>query len=144
MFRAPRFLCFLPFVCLIAASAAAGPILIVPADFTVEATSAAGNFVSFDVVSNGLPVGEDDRGRPIYALCTPPSGSLFPIGTTTVSCFAIDLTGTTTRTFRITVRDSEAPSLSLPDSISTSTLGSGEIVTFTATAEDAINGAVPV
>lgn len=139
-----RVLSVLAFVCPLAAVATAGPILIVPSDITVETVSAAGRHVSYSVFSTGLPVGEDDRGRPINAICTPPSGSLFPIGTTTVSCYAFDLTGTTTRTFRITVRDSDAPSLFLPDSISVSTTGSGEVVTFTATAEDAINGSVPV
>lgn len=144
MFRIARIVSFLPLVSLFAAVATAGPTLIVPDDFTVEARSSAGSHVSFNVVSTGLPIGEDDRGRPVNAICAPPSGSLFPIGATTVSCYAIDLTGTTVRTFRITVRDSEAPALNLPASVATTTTGSSAIVTFSATAEDAINGVVPV
>ena len=145
MFRMLRSLFVMAVVCGIAATAVAGPILNVPADFTVEATSGAGAIVRYVVTSSGQPQGEDEVGRPINAICSPPSGSLFPMGATTVSCLATDLSGTTTRTFRVTVRDAESPLLTLPAPISVSTTSSiGEVVTFITTAEDAINGVVPV
>jgi YVTN family beta-propeller protein len=63
------------------------PALSVPADFTVPRTSAAGAIVSF-VVSASDDV---DPNPPVS--CTPFSGSLFPIGTTPVTCTATDASG---------------------------------------------------
>ncbi len=46
-------------------------------------------------------------------VCTPASGSFFPIGATTVTCTATDTAGnTTTTSFGITVADNEAPIIS--------------------------------
>jgi hypothetical protein len=47
--------------------------------------------------------------------CNPPSGSTFPVGTTTVTCTASDSSGNTgTCGFTVTVKDTQAPSLSCP------------------------------
>ncbi len=57
-----------------------------PSNITVRATSPAGAVVNYTVtVSGGCP--------PITLTCLPPSGSTFPIGTTTVNCTASDSCG---------------------------------------------------
>ena len=51
------------------------------------------------------PSATDNRGVPTVA-CSPPSGSLFPIGVTTVTCTAVDGAGLTdVETFTVTVDD---------------------------------------
>jgi hypothetical protein len=80
------------------------PSLELPANITAEADSAAGKTVTYsagatDAVSGSLP-----------ASCTPPSGSTFPLGTTTVNCSATDGAGrTATGGFTVTVSDNAAP-----------------------------------
>ncbi|MBI4470431.1 MAG: HYR domain-containing protein, partial [Acidobacteria bacterium] len=51
-------------------------------------------------------------------ICSPASGSLFPRGTTTVSC--VESPGGEICTFTVTVLDAEPPSLRCPDTIKTS------------------------
>jgi hypothetical protein len=58
----------------------------VPANITAPATSAAGATVSYDP-----PVAQDGDEAPPPVSCSPASGSLFPIGETTVTCTAWDL-----------------------------------------------------
>lgn len=60
-----------------------------PSDITVAATDWNGSIVSYPppVTSGGVP--------PITVICTPPSGSLFPIGVTPVLCEAEDVVGQT-------------------------------------------------
>ena len=65
------------------------PILVLPADLTVDATSTGGAIVTFtatatDVVDTSVSVD-----------CTPESGSLFPTGETVVTCTATDDAGLT-------------------------------------------------
>jgi len=75
------------------------PILTVPATITVNATSGAGTRVAYtaSAIDNVDP-------SPIV-VCTPPSGSMFAIGTTNVSCTATDDTGNkTTQSFNVVVR----------------------------------------
>lgn len=77
-----------------------------PNNITVDCTSpgAGGVVVNFAdaTVTGGVP--------PITESCSPPSGSLFPVGTTTVTCTVTDFTGATaTCTFTVTV--SECPPL---------------------------------
>jgi hypothetical protein len=51
-------------------------------------------------------------------VCTPPSGSTFPLGVTTVVCIASDTAGNrATNSFRVTVMDTEKPVLNLPADI---------------------------
>jgi hypothetical protein len=63
------------------------PTIAVPGDIAVEGASAAGAVVTYaasasDVVDGSVPV-----------TCVPPSGSTFPVGTTTVTCTARDAAG---------------------------------------------------
>ena len=98
-------------------------------DITAEATGANGAIVTYDP-------GTDDGGRPIT--CTPPSGSTFPLGTTTVNC-------SDGSSFTVTVVDTTPPELSLPaDMTVEATSAAGAAVTFTATSFDLVDGSVPV
>jgi len=59
-----------------------------PADVIVDAVSPAGVVVTF-----ATPVASDNCS--VAVACNPPSGSIFPIGTTTVTCTATDIGGNT-------------------------------------------------
>ncbi len=73
------------------------PSLTVPANMTVNATSPSGAVVSFVTTAT-------DNAPGVTKTCTPPSGSTFAIGTTTVSCTATDASSnTTSKSFQITV-----------------------------------------
>ncbi|MEE8403886.1 MAG: HYR domain-containing protein [candidate division Zixibacteria bacterium] len=76
--------------------------------------------------------------------CSPASGSVFPVGTTTVTCIAIDAAGNAdTCTFDITVNDTEAPVATCPADI---TVGNdpgqcSTVVTFSGSVTDNCAGA---
>ncbi len=80
----------------------------------------------------------------LAASCSPASGSIFAIGTTTVACTATDTAGNTaTASFTVTVSDTTAPVLTLPAPITAEATGpTGALVTYTASALDAVSGAV--
>jgi len=72
-------------------------------------------------------------------VCTPPSGSTFSNGITTVVCVASDVAGNkTTNAFTVTVVDQEKPVLHLPDNISVPAESgkNSAVVTFNVTATD--------
>jgi len=52
-----------------------------PDDITVKCQGSNGAIVNYNVTASGCPAGTT-------LVCNPPSGSLFPIGTTTVQCYA--------------------------------------------------------
>lgn len=77
------------------------PSLSVPENISTDATLANGAYVSF------TPTATDVVSGTVTPICTPASGSLFPIGTTTVACSATDLSGNTAiGSFSVTVRSS--------------------------------------
>jgi len=54
----------------------------------------------------------------LRVVCDPPSGSYFPVGTTTVTCVVEDIAGNTAEcTFNVTVNDCEAPYVDCPPDI---------------------------
>ena len=113
--------------------------LVLPPQQVAEATSPGGAIVTYDA---RVVAPEDDDGRTEYTVtCTPPSLSLFPIGTTTVNC-----TGSegSIGSFPVIVSDSTPPQLSLPLDIVVVTNATSETVTYTATAADLVDGSVPV
>jgi hypothetical protein len=61
------------------------PNLSLPGNLTVVATSPAGAVVNYTASAT---VGAFGGSFPIAVFCTPPSGSTFPVGTTTVTCTA--------------------------------------------------------
>jgi hypothetical protein len=115
------------------------PVVSVPSDKTAEATGPDGAKVTFipsatDLVDGSVPVS-----------CDHPSGSTFPLGTTTVSCSATDAHGNTGNgSFKVTVQDTTAPSINaLQNLTALATSSSGAPVTFTATATDLVDGTIP-
>jgi subtilisin-like proprotein convertase family protein len=114
------------------------PVLTVPTDLTVEATSADGAMVTFSATAT------DDVDGPLTPTCAPPSGSTFQLGTTTVTCTATDAAGNmASASFTVTVQDTTAPVISVPADLTVSaTSPSGATVTYSATATDAVDGAL--
>ena len=77
----------------------------VSGDMTVTATSGAGATVQWT-----SPTADDDRDGPVPAVCAPASGSLFPIGSTTVTCTATDSSGNIgAGSFTVTVQSAFPP-----------------------------------
>jgi hypothetical protein len=142
------------------------PVITPPADFTLDATNAQGavgiyvltaqdNVDGTARLENGSFTTQDNVGGNIAISCTPPQGSVLPIGTTTVQCSAIDAAGNRgTASFIVTVR---APATSSPtgltaadttpptfigfeDAVFTATSEQTARVTYTATAEDNVDG----
>ncbi len=67
-----------------------------------------------DAVVNFTPTATDNCSGVGAVTCTPPSGSIFPKGTTTVFCTVTDAHGNVASTsFDVTVTDAEAPIISL-------------------------------
>ena len=114
------------------------PSLNLPANLTVEATSASGAVVSYSVTASDVVDGS------LTASCTPVSGSTFALGSTIVNCSATDSSNlTTSGSFSVTVQDTTAPVLTLPADINIDTVSnSGAIVSYLTSATDAVDGAV--
>ena len=73
---------------------------------TVEATGSTGANVDYDASAI------DNVDGPLTPTCVPPSGSLFPLGATTVDCEATDAAGNTGHeSGTIRVVDTTAPSV---------------------------------
>ena len=78
------------------------PAITCPTNLTVEFTNEAGATVFFAPEASDLCAGS------VAVTCLPPSGSLFPIGTTHVLCTAADVSGNTnTCVFQVTVLDAQ-------------------------------------
>jgi len=116
------------------------PVLSLPSDMTVPAVDASGAPVSFDASAKDLVDGQ------VSVTCSPASDSTFPLGTTTVTCTASDSRGNSSSgSFDVTVVDNAPPVLSLPsDMIVTAMNASGAVVEFTVSANDLVDGDVPV
>jgi hypothetical protein len=93
------------------------PVISVPSDFTQSADlGSCSAIVNYDASANDYCSGVKSFS------CIPPTGSVFPTGTTTVSCTAVDNAGRqfactnpafngniSTRTFKVTIVDTELP-----------------------------------
>lgn len=91
------------------------PVLTVPANLVLEATSAAGAVATFTASAT------DAVGATVTS--SPTSGSNFSIGTTTVNVTAVDAAGNTSNgSFTVTVRDTTAPTFTVAPSPSSGTL----------------------
>jgi CSLREA domain-containing protein len=76
--------------------------------------------------------------------CTPPSGSTFPVGTTTVTCTAVDAAGNNAScSFTVRVTETQPPSLTCPGNL---TVPAGAlcraVVNYSATATDNCPGVI--
>jgi len=116
------------------------PVVTVPDDMTRTAVSTAGVAVTYTATARDAVDGA------LTPTCTPASGSTFRVGATTVRCTATDAARNTgSASFRVTVStaDTAAPALSLPrDMTVAATSAAGANVSYTATARDAVDGAV--
>jgi len=110
------------------------PLLGLPENVVAEAESPAGANVVYTV--SAISVNGDD----VPVVCSPPSGSHFPFGPSSVFCSATDAGGTSTGSFPVLVSDTTPPELSVPSDITSA----DPVVAFSATAVDAINGPVDV
>ena len=118
------------------------PIDTMPRPIYMNATSAAGTVVYFT-----LPTATDTGNAGVTVTCAPPSSSLFPIGTTLVTCTATDRRGnSSSATFTVTVADRIGPAVSgLANVTVQAPNAGGAIVTYgTPTATDQIDGVRPV
>ncbi|MEN6347354.1 MAG: HYR domain-containing protein [Armatimonadia bacterium] len=82
------------------------PVLTVPKDITVEQATRNGTKVTFSCSAT------DICDTSVDVACTPASGTVFPLGTTTVNCTATDDSGNVARdTFKVKVVDTTPPEL---------------------------------
>ena len=80
------------------------PTIVVPDALTVEATGPNGAVVSFEARAT------DDKDGAVTVTLSPPSGSVFPLGTTEVVATATDFAGNeATKNFSVTVKDTTPP-----------------------------------
>lgn len=117
------------------------PAVTVPADTTLDATSAAGAAYSFSATAS------DSVDGALATTCTPASGSTFGFGTTNVTCSATDTAGHTgSASFNVTVQDVTAPTVTAQAPAPVEATGpSGATVTWAApTASDDVDGDLPV
>ena len=103
----------------------------IPANVTVQATTAGGAAVGFFP-----PTAVDEDATAPSVTCDHGSGSLFPVGTTTVTCQTTDgddTPSTVTATFQVTVIDTDLGLSGVPADITVDAAGpSGAAVTFVA------------
>ena len=113
------------------------PQVLVPDDITIETNNQDGASATFN------PQAIDNIDELLTPTCNYTTGSIFPVGTTTVTCTATDAAGNTgIGTFAIIVTyipppDTTPPTISMLSDISDSTSDqNGKIITFTVTASD--------
>ena len=117
------------------------PVISAQTNLTKEATSSNGASVTFSVIST------DNVDGTLPAACSPISGSVFSIGSTTVNCLATDSSGNiaTSTTFIVNVVDTTAPIVGAASDVSVDTASSSVTVTYTIpTASDLVDGASDV
>ena len=116
------------------------PVITVPADITAEATGGSGAAVTYSATAY------DDTDGAVPVNCSHASGSVFAIGTTTVTCTATDSNANTGQaTFLITVSDTTPPELTIPPNLSAEATGpNGAQVTFSVSAVDIVDGPLAV
>lgn len=107
--------------------------LTLPHPETVEATGRGGARVTYSATAN--------RG---IVRCEPPSGSLFPFGTSMVRCTVTAGEEREAGAFTVLVADREAPQLRVPSRIQREIPGTADTITFAATARDRVDGRTAV
>jgi hypothetical protein len=112
-----------------------------PAAIEREATSASGAVITYT-----SPTATDLVSGSIVATCGPPSGTTFPIATSTVVCVATDSSGNAAQVgFQVTVHPNTPPTVTVPSPITVEATGpTGAVVTYAASATDSMDGARPV
>jgi hypothetical protein len=97
------------------------PEVVCPADTTIDCAGPEGLAVSFEVA-----VSDSCDSAPVL-VCTPASGAVFPLGTTSVTCIATDADGNSSQcSFNVTVGvDSIAPVIVCPVDVTLECTGDG-------------------
>lgn len=117
------------------------PTVSVSPNLTATTTSGTGTAVTY-----AAPTATDTVDGSVAASCDRPSGSIFPAGTTTVTCTATDAAGNTgSASFLVTVvvNDTTPPVLTVPADIAVTTGNpGGTSVSYVATATDNVDGAL--
>ena len=116
------------------------PELSLPERSTAEATGPGGARVEY------VADAHDAVDGPVVPDCSLPSGSLFPLGTTTVKCTVIDRAGNqASGAFDVQVVDTTAPALAVPAALTVDATGpNGALVAFEASASDLVDGSTTV
>ncbi len=116
------------------------PVIAATANLTAEATGPDGAAVTY-----ALPEATDAVSSSSVS-SAPGSGSIFPLGASTVTVTATDAANNTSNsTFTITVTDSTAPIISAPANIvAEATSAAGAAVSYSASATDLVDGNVAV
>lgn len=117
-----------------------GPTLRLPGDLTREATGPDGAKVEYEATATDAVDGD------VAVKCSPASGETFPMGDTTVECSAADGAGhEAAGSFTVSVEDTTAPELRLPDDITKRVSGRGGVaVDFAVSASDLVDGETAV
>ena len=117
------------------------PVLSLPGPISAEAASAAGTAVTYTASA----IDAEDNPDPTPA-CSPASGWVFPLGTTTVTCTVTDSGNLpASGTFTVSIADTTAPVLALPGDLTAEATGpAGASVDFSVSASDTVDGDVPV
>jgi hypothetical protein len=127
-------------------SAASTAVTVSATDTTPPTVTCPGNITTTTaakqctaVVSYTTPTGSDNCTLPANSVvCSPPSGSVFNKGTTTVTCTVTDASGLTgSCTFTVTVNDNQNPTLTCPPNQTVNVVSAPAMVTYPApTASD--------
>ena len=118
------------------------PVIAQPSDVVAAAVDASGAVVAY-----AAPGASDNVDGAVAVACAPASGSLFPLGTTPVTCSAADAAGNwASVAFAVTVVDATPPVIAQPsDVVAAAADASGAVVAYAAPgASDNVDGAVAV
>ena len=115
------------------------PVITAPGTITVDA-NANSVIVNFSATANDIVDGD------VIVNCTPASGTDFNLGTTLVSCNAVDSRGNSADSnFNIIIQDVNYPILTIPSDITEeANIFGGAIVNFIVTATDEVDGSLTV
>jgi hypothetical protein len=117
------------------------PVVTVPSSpLVAEATGPDGASVAFQASAT------NSAGNALPVTCSPPSGSIFQLGSTTVTCTATDAGGNSgSASFNVLVQDTTPPHIFVPSAITVNaTSPAGARVSYLVLATDLVDGLVPV
>ena len=109
-----------------------------PTNQVVACTSPAGAIATFTATATN-----SCTGQPYPVTCTPPSGSVFPLGTTTVDCVATGSDWTNHCSFTVTVADTYGLSANVVGYVQVSVPGSNAMSLIANPLDASMGGTVP-